>query len=346
MKQGKNTCKILKEIRRQIAEANDIEFITSECRYQGDCLGTCPKCEAEVRYLEQQLEKKRLAGKAATIIGVSMGITSLATPVQAVAQTINPPTEISDTIKNVKEKEVIKNSEDYSPEVDGEIIFGPIIETMPSFPGGNAECMKFIEQNLRYPEEARNKRIEGRVIMLFIIDKNGSVTEPYVAKGVEKSLDEEAIRLIKSMPKWIPAKMDGKPIQIKYALPIQFKLSPKAPIIMGESEALSKKDTVYTTVDKMPSFPGGDTECKKHIDKEIRANKKVREYGISGELELQFIVEKDGSLSEIIVSKSATPYLDKAAIEAVTYMPKWIPGKLNGEAVRVKYTLPVSFRLE
>ena len=78
MKQGKNTCKILKEIRRQIAEANDIEFITSECRYQGDCLGTCPKCEAEVRYLEQQLEKKRLAGKAATIIGVSMGITSLA----------------------------------------------------------------------------------------------------------------------------------------------------------------------------------------------------------------------------------------------------------------------------
>ena len=56
MKRGKQTCKILKEIRRQIAEANDIEFITSECQYQGDCLGTCPKCEAEVRYLEQQLD--------------------------------------------------------------------------------------------------------------------------------------------------------------------------------------------------------------------------------------------------------------------------------------------------
>ncbi len=60
MVRGKQTCKILKEIRRQIAEANDIEFITSECQYQGDCLGTCPKCEAEVRYLEQQLERKRL----------------------------------------------------------------------------------------------------------------------------------------------------------------------------------------------------------------------------------------------------------------------------------------------
>lgn len=64
MARGKQTCKILKEIRRQIAEANDIEFITSECQYQGDCLGTCPKCEAEVRYLEQQLERKRRVGKA------------------------------------------------------------------------------------------------------------------------------------------------------------------------------------------------------------------------------------------------------------------------------------------
>lgn len=63
MARGKQTCKILKEIRRQIAEANDIEFVTSECRYKGDCLGTCPKCEAEVRYLEQQLHSRSLAGK-------------------------------------------------------------------------------------------------------------------------------------------------------------------------------------------------------------------------------------------------------------------------------------------
>jgi len=61
MARGKQTCKILKEIRRQIAEANDIEFVTSECRYKGDCLGTCPKCEAEVQYLEQQLRMRQLA---------------------------------------------------------------------------------------------------------------------------------------------------------------------------------------------------------------------------------------------------------------------------------------------
>jgi len=70
---GKNTCKILKEIRQRIAEENDIELITSECTYQGDCLGTCPKCEAEVRYLEQELEKRQTLGKAAVVAGLSVG---------------------------------------------------------------------------------------------------------------------------------------------------------------------------------------------------------------------------------------------------------------------------------
>ncbi len=74
MARGKQTCKILKDIRRQIAQANDIEFVTSECRYKGDCLGTCPKCEAEVRYLEQQLRSRQLMGKAVVLTGLSAGM--------------------------------------------------------------------------------------------------------------------------------------------------------------------------------------------------------------------------------------------------------------------------------
>ena len=74
MARGKQTCKILKEIRSQIAEANEIEFVTSECRFQGDCLGTCPKCEAEVRYLEEQLRRRSSAGKAIVLAGISAGM--------------------------------------------------------------------------------------------------------------------------------------------------------------------------------------------------------------------------------------------------------------------------------
>lgn len=73
MAKGKQTCKILKEIRKQIAAENDIELVVSECTYQGDCLGTCPKCEAEVRYLERELEKRQRLGKAAVFAGMSIG---------------------------------------------------------------------------------------------------------------------------------------------------------------------------------------------------------------------------------------------------------------------------------
>jgi hypothetical protein len=73
---GKKRCKILKEIRRQIAVNNDIEFVTSECKHQGDCLGTCPKCEAEVRYLERELEKRMKLGKAVAVAGLAVALTT------------------------------------------------------------------------------------------------------------------------------------------------------------------------------------------------------------------------------------------------------------------------------
>ncbi|MBQ7954902.1 MAG: hypothetical protein IJ282_04075 [Lachnospiraceae bacterium] len=71
---GKEKCKALKEIRRQIAEANDIEFVVSECKHQGDCLGTCPKCESELRYLERELVIRQNLGKAVAVVGLSVGV--------------------------------------------------------------------------------------------------------------------------------------------------------------------------------------------------------------------------------------------------------------------------------
>lgn len=96
MTRGKQTCKILKEIRRQIAEANDIEFITSECRYKGDCLGTCPKCEAEVRYLEQQLRSRQLAGKLVNLAGISAGALAMLAPQTVQAQTVDTSLPMGD----------------------------------------------------------------------------------------------------------------------------------------------------------------------------------------------------------------------------------------------------------
>ena len=78
MERGKQICKILKDIRKQIAEENDIEFVTSECQHKGDCAGTCPKCEAEVRYLESQLARRRSSGRTTRLVGVSLGLAAVA----------------------------------------------------------------------------------------------------------------------------------------------------------------------------------------------------------------------------------------------------------------------------
>lgn len=94
MKEGKQKCRILKEIRRQIAEANDIELITSECKYRGDCLGTCPKCEAEVHYLEQQLLFRRRMGLVIKIVGVSLGMSAMG------ATSLNGQQVGEDSLKN------------------------------------------------------------------------------------------------------------------------------------------------------------------------------------------------------------------------------------------------------
>lgn len=108
MVRGKYICKTLKDIRRQIAEANDIEFATSECRYEGECTGTCPKCEAELRYLEEQLRSRRMAGKLVRVAGISAGAIALISPFAANSQeTIAIPTcdiaeEVSDDIVLVK----------------------------------------------------------------------------------------------------------------------------------------------------------------------------------------------------------------------------------------------------
>ena len=207
MAKGKQTCKILKEIRKQIAEENDIELVISECTYQGDCKGTCPKCEAEVRYLERELEKRQRMGKAAVVAGLSVGLLGIS----QVALAQQPDTLRMDTIH----KEVIE---------DGEL-FGCIVETMPTFRGGQQKLLEFIGNNVVYPKEAIDAGIEGRVFVEFYIEKDGTVCDAKVLRGIGYGCDEEALRVIGLMPKWSPGKQRGKAVRVRYTLPINFKLS-------------------------------------------------------------------------------------------------------------------------
>lgn len=278
---GKQTCKILKEIRKQIAAENDIKLVVSECTYQGDCLGTCPKCEAEVRYLERELEKRQRMGKAAVFAGMSLGTLFAATscnhpvPDPLAGEVMHTPdsTEMPndsipndsipsdayllegdvlapepDTMKAEKKKATCKNEELLAipgdvvavededswiegempeittGEVEGESDVYQIVEQMPEFPGGQDSLDLYIKENMRYGEMIRKYQADaiGRIFVNFIVEPDGSISNVRVLRGIYEHYDEEAVRVVKSMPKWNPGMHHGKPVRVSYTIPIVF----------------------------------------------------------------------------------------------------------------------------
>ncbi len=112
---------------------------------------------------------------------------------------------------------------DYDGEDTGEENIFMVVEDMPQFPGGNVT--KWIAKNVKYPQLAQENGIQGKVFIKFVIEKDGSITDVQVSRGVDASLDREAVRVIKAMPKWKPGKQRGKAVRVSYTLPINFQLS-------------------------------------------------------------------------------------------------------------------------
>ncbi|MBR3896492.1 MAG: energy transducer TonB [Bacteroidaceae bacterium] len=100
-----------------------------------------------------------------------------------------------------------------------------VVEKMPEFPGGKQRLLNWVMKNIQYPAEARRKGVQGRVVITFVINKNGKAVEPLIVQSVDPLLDKEAIRLVNSMPKWEPGEEKGEPVRVKFTMPINFRLS-------------------------------------------------------------------------------------------------------------------------
>ena len=99
-----------------------------------------------------------------------------------------------------------------------------VVEQMPQFPGGDAALMQYLSSHIKYPVVAEENGIQGRVVCTFVVERNGSITDVRVVKSVDPSLDKEAVRVIKSMPNWIPGKQNGSAVRVKYTVPVTFRL--------------------------------------------------------------------------------------------------------------------------
>ena len=145
-----------------------------------------------------------------------------------------------------------------------------VVEEMPQYPGGPQALFKFLGENVQYPAEAEKAGIQGRVIATFVVEKDGSISQPTIVKSVDPLLDAEAIRVISAMPNWIPGKQNGKVVRVKYTVPLSFNLDGGG----EEVDRLCREDGTIVEID----IEKGDTTIAKPlfiVDGKVMDGKKV-----------------------------------------------------------------------
>ena len=235
---------------------------------------------------------------------------------------------------------------------DNDTVF-QICEVMPEFPGGTEKFMAYLSENIKYPEEAKDKNISGRVFINFVVEKDGSVSNVKVMRSIGGGCDEEAVRVVKAMPKWKPGMQRGKPVRVSYVLPVTFKLNENQPKTAEEkvenTEVKPDKDGVWPMAEEMPEYPGGMEAMKQYISDNLVVPEKYKEMDAKAEYRvlIRFVVAEDGSITQVetVKPEPAKKDLNDEAVRVVKGMPKWIPGKVEGKPVKVKYVLPILFKL-
>ncbi len=228
----------------------------------------------------------------------------------------------------------------------------------PIFVGGTPEMHKFIANTLSYPAESVELNEQGLVVYTFVVEKDGTLSNFNRIHGATPLLNDEALRILKNMPPWRPARHNGEIVRSETYVPMYFKLNKNVeyvnrPSSSATARAYAKTDdsilennTIYTIVDKMPVYTYGDRELGNFIAHNIRYPKEALQQGIEGRILCSFIVGPDGSISNIEVVNGLNPSLDDEAVRVLGLMPRWIPGENNGEKVNVKCLLPIDFTID
>lgn len=233
-------------------------------------------------------------------------------------------------------------------------------DEMPTFAGCEGETdadkkkqcslehlFAYVFKNLKYPKVARNAGQEGMAVVSFTIAEDGQVTDASLVLDPGSGMGEEALRVVKTMPKWNPGIKDGAPVAVEMKLPVKFKLDEE------------DKKKVYQEVEQLPVFAGCDEsltgeelkQCSNQkmiefIGKNLVYPKTAAQSGIEGMVVVSFIVEKDGSISEVKGLKGIGGGCDEEVMRVVYSMPNWRPGIEDGKPVRTELKLPVKFVAE
>lgn len=237
------------------------------------------------------------------------------------------------------------------------------VEKVPVFPGcedseNMRDCFqqqmqKHIGKNFNYPEEAMEKGIQGRVNIMFFIQKDGSIGNVRM-RSPDKLLEAEAARIISLLPQMAPGEHKGKNVRVAYSIPITFKLEGKKEFGIRENND-GTVDVPFAIIEKVPVYPGcedtGDMRAcfnqmlQRHIGKNFRYPELAQEMGIQGRVNVLFIIQKDGSIGNVRL-RGPDKLLEDEAARIISLLPQMTPGEHRGEKVRVPFSIPITFKLE
>jgi TonB family C-terminal domain len=190
---------------------------------------------------------------------------------------------------------------------------------------------EYLSSKLKYPKGVKKDSIRGDINCSFMIDKRGKVSNVKIEKSAHLKLDKEVIRVIETIPRWTSITQEEDNVKVRYTLSISFVIS-------------MQKNGVYFVTDKAPEFPDGERALFKFL-RENTMPFQLGVHGPTGRVTCSFIVDIDGSITNVEVLESACSLLDKEAVHIIKSMPKWIPGEYNGEKVKARYILPVVFKI-
>lgn len=212
-----------------------------------------------------------------------------------------------------------------------------LIETqLPEFPGGAKEMMLYLAKNINYPNDAKAKGIEGKVFVQFIVAQTGEIKNVEVVRSVYPSIDSVAISVVQNMPQWSPGIQNGIAVDTKYTIPVVFTL--------GNNQIENTTDEkIYSFTEQIPEFIGGEKAMKTYFKENMQYPDLAKQEKIHGKVIVKFVVNENGSLTDVHVTRGIGGGCDEEALRLVKAMPLWAPAKQNGKVVKCYFTVPVEF---
>ena len=206
-----------------------------------------------------------------------------------------------------------------SAQIEDQQVF-MVVEKMPQFAGGEIALQKYLYANIQYPELARKEGIQGRVYVTYVVETDGSITDVRILRGIGGGCDEEAIKVVKNMPKWTPGTQRGQAVRVQFNFPIRFVLDGEAADEENEVLAISKGNadgsvkTTYRAVEEMPEFVGGKTALLDYLNTNIKYPEAAIKAKISGKVFITYIVNTHGSITDIKLLRGIGSGCDEEAI--------------------------------